>query len=497
MRKIREEQMKLGESDISQIKFDLKSRDEIPQLLCGLQYIYCTPELKKQVFSLLEKHIKTSNQGRRGMDLWNILVLGVLRLNCNWDYDKLKEITDNHMTIREMLGLSPFDNERKYPLQTLKDNVSLLTPELLNAINVFVVKAGQNLVKKKDDVLRGRCDSFVVETNVHYPTDTNLLWDAIRKVVEITSCLCDEYNIPGWRQSAYQLGEFKKLLRICQKTRKSTSKNPEKQKNKEKKNKQSHSDYMNKADELLYRANESLRQLLTSAPDSFVLIQIGCAESFIDDGKYLIDLIKRRVLNEEKIPHEDKLFSIFQRHTEWICKGKSGISQELGKRLCIIEDQYGFVLSHEVMNQLGDKDIVVPFIKKASESFPELHSCSFDKGFWSPDNKEKLEEIITVALPRKGRLSREAKEYEGSPEFTEAKKKHSAVESGINALENHGLDRCPDCGVKNFERYISLAVLGRNIQKLGAVLIEKKKKSEKHSEKIKQGLRRRVLPSAA
>ena len=497
MRKIKEKQMNFGEVDISRIEFDLRSRDEIPQLLCGLQYIYCTPALKEEVFSLLEKHIKISKKGRRGMDLWNILVLGVLRLNCNWDYDKLKEMTDNHLTIREMLGLSPFENKEKYPLQTLRDNVSLLTPELLNAINIIVVKAGQNLVKKKDDVLRARCDSFVVETNVHYPTDTNLLWDAVRKVIEITSFLCNEHNIPGWRQSAYQLGEFKTLLRICQKTRKSTSKNPEKQKSKEKKNKQSHSDYIKKADELLNRANDSLHQLLTAVPDSLIILQIRCVESFINDGKYLIDLITRRVLNDEQIPHEEKLFSLFQRHTEWICKGKAGISQELGKRLCIIEDQYGFVLSHEVMDHLGDKEIAVPFIKKLKELFPELYSCSFDKGFWSPGNKDKLEEIITVALPRKGRLSMEAKEYENSPGFTEAEKKHSAVESCINALENHGLDRCPDSGIKNFERYISLAVLGRNTQKLGSVLIEKKKKKQKHSEKIKAGLRRRALPSAA
>jgi hypothetical protein len=149
MRKIKEEQMNFGEVDISQIKFDLASRDEIPQLLAGLQYIYCTPQLREDVFSLLGEHIAITKKGRRGMDLWNILVLGVVRLNCNWDYDKLKEMSDNHLTIRQMMGLTPFENDDKFPLQTLRDNVSLLTPELLNAVNTIVVKAGQNLVKKR------------------------------------------------------------------------------------------------------------------------------------------------------------------------------------------------------------------------------------------------------------------------------------------------------------------------------------------------------------
>jgi len=149
MRKVIEEQMQLGAVDISKIQFDEKSRDEIPPLLRGLQFIYCTDAIRTEVFALLQKHIKLSKTGRRGMDLWSILVLGVLRLNCNWDYDKLKEMVDNHMTIREMLGHSPFDKERLYPLQTLKDNVSLLTPELLNEINTIVVNAGHSLVKKK------------------------------------------------------------------------------------------------------------------------------------------------------------------------------------------------------------------------------------------------------------------------------------------------------------------------------------------------------------
>lgn len=497
MRKFKEEQMFFGEVDISQIKFDMRSRDEIPQLLAGLQYIYCTPQLKEDVFSLLGEHIEISKKGRRGMDLWNILVLGVLRLNCNWDYDKLKEMSDNHFTIRQMLGLTPFENDDKFPLQTIRDNVCLLTPELLNAINTIVVKAGQNLVKKKDGAIKAKCDSFVFETNVHYPTDTNLLMDAVRKVVEIVAKLCNENDISGWRQNAYQLAEFKKLLRICQKIRKSTSKDPEKQKTKEKKNKQAHCYYIIKAEKLLIRAESSLLQFNTIDSDAMITAQIRCAEAFINDGKNLIDQIQRRVINGEKIPHNEKLFSLFQRHTEWICKGKAGVSQELGKRLCIIEDQYGFVLSHEVMDRLVDTDIAIPFIEKVKNLFPELYSCSFDKGFWSPENKNKLEEIITVALPRKGRLTREAKEYEKSSDFIEAKKKHSAVESCINALENHGLDRCPDCGIQNFERYVSLAILGRNMQKLGSVLLEKKKKKQKHSEKIKEGLRRRAMQRAA
>ena len=82
-----------------------------------------------------------------------------------------------------------------------------------------------------------------------------------------------------------------------------------------------------------------------------------------------------------------------------------------------------------------------------------------------------------LVLPKKGKLSVEDKEREYSDEFIYYRHKHSAVESGINALENHGLDRCPDHGLGGFKRYVAMAVLGRNLQKLGAVLQAKQLKS--------------------
>jgi hypothetical protein len=152
MRKTIDPQMKLGQVDISEIEFDLRSRDEIPKLLMGLQYIYCTPAIREQVFKILKEMVPKgtdANTGRPGMLLWKILVLGTLRLNCNWDYNKVKEMADNHITLRLMLGHSGWEDEYWYPIQTIKDNVSLFTPEILDKINQIVVKAGHNLVKRK------------------------------------------------------------------------------------------------------------------------------------------------------------------------------------------------------------------------------------------------------------------------------------------------------------------------------------------------------------
>lgn len=124
-----------------------------------------------------------------------------------------------------MLGHGSFSDDYEYKLQTLKDNVHLLTPEIVEKINQVVVRAGHSLVKKKEDEkLNGRCDSFVVETDVHYPTDISLLFDAMRKVISLTATLCTICGLTGWRQSSHNIKTVKRLFQKAQKYKSSTSK---------------------------------------------------------------------------------------------------------------------------------------------------------------------------------------------------------------------------------------------------------------------------------
>jgi hypothetical protein len=107
MRVVQNPQMQIGEVDISQIKFDPKSRDDIPRILRGLQYLYTNAALREEIFRLLEERIAPEvdkGNGRPGMTLWRILVCGVMRLDLNEDYDRLHELVNNHRTLRLMLG---------------------------------------------------------------------------------------------------------------------------------------------------------------------------------------------------------------------------------------------------------------------------------------------------------------------------------------------------------------------------------------------------------
>ncbi len=92
-----------------------------------------------------------------------------------------------------------------------------------------------------------------------------------------------------------------------------------------------------------------------------------------------------------------------------------------------------------------------------------------------------------MVLPKKGKWSKKDREIESAEEFVQARRAHPAVESAINALEVHGLDRCLDHGIDGFKRYVALAVVGRNIQKLGAILLRgEKEAAQRQAQRLKR-----------
>jgi len=321
-----------------------------------------------------------------------------------------------------------------------------------------------------------------VETDVHYPTDINLLFDAVRKIIQLIALLCFDLEISAWRQSRHNIRSVKKFYRKVQKLKHSSSKNEDKKAQRERLILDAYREYIEISKSFIDKAKATVNSIHTdSLSNNARILEI---ENFIIHADRQIDQITRRIFNDEKIPHHEKVFSLFEPHTEWISKGKAGVPQELGLRVCILEDQYGFILHHRVMENETDDKIAILMVELAKQKFPKLKACSFDKGFYSPSNKKDLEQILsTLTMPKKGKLSKKNKEYEYSEAFIKSKRQHSAVESAINALENHGLDRCRDIGIKGFKRYVALAVLGRNIQSLGNHIQQKELKKWQRLEK--------------
>ncbi len=144
-------QHELGVTAIEDILIPTKSRDELPPVLMALQHIFVTEALSEQVFAILEQRIELKEMGRNGLSLWEILVLGVVRLTLGTNYDRLEHIANYDSLVRELLGIKDeFGKVKKqYSTISLKENIRYIDESFLVEVNELIVKAGHSLLKKK------------------------------------------------------------------------------------------------------------------------------------------------------------------------------------------------------------------------------------------------------------------------------------------------------------------------------------------------------------
>jgi hypothetical protein len=326
------------------------------------------------------------------------------------------------------------------------------------------------LVKKKETApLHIKIDSFVTEANVHFPTDYNLLWDSLRKCLDIVKHLLaiNSGNYPGWRKIEYWRRELKnQMLKLSRAT-------ADKSKNRETRLKEATENYLHTARQLSNKLLNVGRSGELSLPELILLTQLDYFQKMLDKHT---DLVERRLLKGEKIPHEEKIFSIFEPWVEWISKGKAHKPVELGKRTCIATDQWHFAVDWWVADHQQDNQLLLLALDRIRAHYP-VSVCSSDRGFFSKEDIEimKLFDIKAI-IPKKGKRSLADLQRESDPYFIKAKRKHNAVESNINELEHRGLDRCPDKGIKGMHRYVGLAVIAYNLCRIGKILLEKDRK---------------------
>lgn len=472
MRKRFEQQYSLGIIKIEDTKIDLQSRTAFTKLLLALKRLYITPEYNNQIFNMLDKAIilPKKKTGRKGMNLWQIFVLAQTRMTKNISYDELHELANNHKSLRQILGIETtweFENiELKY--QNIVDNVKLIDDSTLIEINNIIVEMGHDVFKKKEaEALHLKTDSFVVESNVHYPTDYNLLWDSARKTIDSVQKLLKKYSIKGWRKIGSWYRELKNMMRAISQS----------SKKKEEIRKKLVEQYLQKAKLFSEKIHNELQNLpLQDANDLSIICGLDYYIKMLDKH---IDLLERRVIKGEKIPHREKVFSIFETYSEWITKGKRNPSFEIGKNLSIATDQFHLIIDYHIMNHETDSEIVTLIADKILSNH-KVSSWSFDKGFYSKENKELLSLFIdNVVMPKKGRLNKKEHEEEHQKIFKSLRNKHSAVESNINELEHRGLNRCPDRGFAHFKNYTGQAICSYNLHRIGAELLRQERLKQK------------------
>jgi hypothetical protein len=460
---------------IEKILLPVHSRDELPPILAGLQWIWTQPTLKAAIFALLEARLQAGKRptGRLGMDLWQILVLGVVRLGLDADWDRMEHLANYDLLLRQMLGVCPDPwgtGARRFGHQTLRDNVALVDADLLQEINRLVAAAGRAVFVEQPGAapapLRIKVDTYVLETDVHFPTDLNLLFDAGRKCLDLIQKYEKVlgYDLPGWRKLEDWRRRFKAAERVASKTAFGGGKD------KDQRVRTAVGEYVRLGRELSAKVSASLLCLCDQPVDALDWEVLAYFQQMLDKHVGLVD---RRLLEGQTIPAAEKIYSLFEPHTEWLTKGKLHPPVELGHRLLVATDQHRLI--QDYAGPAGvDVDQSVPVASRLIGRYGEgqIASISFDKGFTRQEDRALLQLYIPqVIMPKRGRKNASEAAAESDKQFVALRKAHSAVESAINALEHHGPNRCLDVGLPGYTRYIGYGVLAYNLHVIGRRLL--------------------------
>jgi hypothetical protein len=471
MRKAMDRQQRLDCQPVMNVKLNLACRDEIIPILAALKHIYAQPQLRDEILRAVAADVNSDSsrkRGRRGMDYWPILVLAAVRLGCDLDYDKLQDLAEQHRALRQIMGIGDWEERTCFDWRRIQDNVTLIRPETLERINHLIVGEGHRLVPQA--VKKVRADSFVMETNIHYPTESSLIRDGLRKVLQIGAKIADLLDLGGWRQHKHLYRKVKRQVREIDRlaARKGDGYKAGMQ--------ALHRELLDQAAAILDRADEL--QQHPSVRGSLNLEVLGLVvelKDFAQLTRQVCGTARRRVLEEQTVPNSEKLFSIFEPHTQLYKRGKAAEPVQFGRLVLVYEDAAGFLVhTHLLPRDAGDRDVVIEQTRALQKRLGgRIQQASFDRGFHSPENQKALAKIIThPCLPKPGATQAAEQEQEATVQFHQSRQRHPGIESAINALQaGNGMERCRDRTEQGFSRYIQLGVLGRNLQVLGKILL--------------------------
>jgi hypothetical protein len=470
MRKATDRQLRLDSQPIGSVSLNLNCRDEIVPILLALQSIYRKPHLRIKILEGIAQDVNGKSnrkRGRPGMDYWPILVLAAVRLGCNLTYDRLQNLAEEHRALRRTMGIGDW-SDQKFDWRKIQRHITAVCPETLEHINQLVVKEGHILVPRAVETLRA--DSFVMETNIHYPTDSSLIRDGLRKVIACSVALADLLGVGGWRQHQHLYRKARRLVRQIDRiaARKGAGYQSRLQ--------SLYGELLDLAAMVLERA-EPLREhsLVQDSVDLEVLAWDVQLKEFLRLTRHVCGTASRRVLQGQSVPNRDKLFSIFETHTQLYKRGKAAEPIQFGRQALLYEDGAGFITHAYLMpRDQDDRDVVVGQTRQVQRrQGGRVVRASFDRGFHSPENQRALAQIVAhPCLPMMGVQQAARQEQEAGVEFRQARQWHPGIESAIHAVqEGNGLARCRDRTERGLRRYLQLGVLGRNLQVLGKILL--------------------------
>jgi hypothetical protein len=474
MRIPHQEQRRLDCPPVDQVELNCECRAAMIPILRGLQHLYSRSDFRNEALELVGKDVlgdAAPDVGRDGMSFWQVLVLAAVRLGCDFTYDQLQDLAENHRALLQIMQVGSWE-EASFDWRRIRDNICKVRPETLGRINELIVSAGHELEPNAAERVRG--DSFVAQTNIHWPTESSLILDGLTKILLLAPAFAKALGVTGWRQHQSLLRKAERAARAIVRVKKG--------KNFQSRLQSAYEQLFHIVELVLPRTQALLDAAMESLPnDSDARAEIEFCEKFQElvywhsVTSHVYGTARRRVLEGEQVPNDDKLFSVFEPDTELIKRGKVPQPIEFGHSVLVIEDGVGFICHYRVLPlRTDDRSVLIPEMEQLQKRLGgRIRMASFDRGFHSPENQEKLAKLLAhPCLPMPGAKQSARQEAQASVEFREARQRHPGIESAIGALQaGNGLERCRDHSSVGFKRYVALGVLGRNIWVLGKMLL--------------------------
>ncbi len=412
---------------------------------------------------LSKRRPKTLETGRNSTPVEVVLRMLVVKRLYQYSYAETERYVSDSLVLRQFcrvyLNRVPDDT-------TLIRLANLIQPETLEKFNARITE--QALKSKVTKGKKLRTDGTVVETHIHAPSDSRQLADSVRvlartigkarKVLQIVKDGVTDGVVDfttAARRSARKIGE---ILR----------KRTDEAKEAGKQQYQELLDMTEKTIEQAVQTSELLEQQIGKAAHRLK----RTLATFIPLAEKVVDQTKRRVLQDEQVPAQDKVLSIFEPHTDIICRGKESHPVEYGHKVWLNEVDGGIVTHFRILDGNPNDEIQwEPSLNAHVESFGQPpEQASADRGLYSAPNEKFAKDLGVqhVVLPKRGYKSSTRREYESQEWFVAGRKWHAGVEGRISVLKRaHGLGRCLNHGLPGFERWVGWGVIAGNLAVMG------------------------------
>lgn len=456
--------------NFADIEFLTQGIDLDPILKRMSDFLDDQPKIFERVRRDLQRGLKKPDTGRTAMTPSQVLRSLILMRVKNWDYRELSERIADGYTLRRFTG---FNSQRVPKHDAFNRAFNKLRPQTLQALNDLVLKAAVDL--GLEDGKRLRVDTTVTETDIHHPTDNTLLWDVVRVLTRLIGRL--------GKVLPKGIDNFSNRTRCARRRMQEIQRMTARQRHTQQKGKYRH--LIGITQQVVHNARGVLEKTKDQcAVDPVDDIIIGELRRKIDHycqlGARVIDQSRRRVLQGEQVATEEKIYSIFETHTDLIKRGKIQKPIEFGHKIFLAESARGLITQYRVLEgNPPDHVHVKPSLERHQETFgwaPAWYSS--DRGFFSDENIKACPQVKLVCIPQRGgKRTSQRQAFERSPEFKKGQRFRAGIEGRISVLfRGRGMKRCLAEGRDRFEVLIGAAVLTNNLMNIAHLLNQKQKR---------------------